>query len=213
MQFKKILSALLLVLVAWLQVGLPAMAAGVAGRVQLTENKQLQRYVCSSGPITPESTPTALFSFKGSASKTIYIDRVEMSYSCSGITSGVAETFYLKKRSTANSGGTSTTVSPVPLDSSSSAASASGLVCYTADPSSLGTAVGDVKVFPVHASQVYNSGHHGQNQAQMQVFDAVSNHSPIVLRGTAESIEINFNGATVQQTTPRMWCTVFFSEE
>lgn len=186
MQFKKILSVLALVLVAWLQVGLPAaMAAGVAGRVQVTDNTEA--VYCASTPVfTTATSATDILNFKGSGTKTVYIRKIvwrQATVSYSG-----THQVYLLKRSTANSGGTSSALTAVPLDSNFASATASG-VYYTANPTT-GTSVGTISNCMLVSGGVIWPG------TIYTLFDSTKGGSPIVLRGTSESISVNYNGVT-----------------
>lgn len=153
---------------------------------QITDNKETA--YCGSTPIfTTAASATDIFNFKGSSTKTIYVRRIywrQSNYAVAGNHSA-----YLVKRSTANSGGTSSAITAVPLDSNFSSATASG-VYYTANPSSLGTSVGTI----AHTWLLGSSG--PINQPGMALFDSTKGGSPIVLRGTSESVSVNFNGVT-----------------
>jgi hypothetical protein len=94
----------------------------------------------------------------------------------------------LLKRSTANSGGTSSAITAIPLDSNFSSATASG-VYYTANPTT-GTSLGTIS----HCALV--SGGAVWPGTIHILFDSTKGGSPIVLRGTSESVSVNFNGAT-----------------
>ena len=85
-------------------------------------------------------TPTDIFTITGSATKTIRITRI--GFSGSQTTAGQRDVLLIK-RSTADTGGTSTAVAAVPHDSANAAATASVLF-YTANPT-LGTAVGAIR--------------------------------------------------------------------
>lgn len=176
---------------------------------QITENTEALRYAASGGFVTPAAATTDLFTFTGSGTKVVYIDRIELGYSGDyGALNGTQ--VFLVKRSTAGSGGTSTTATSVPLDSNSSAATATGLKSFTVNPT-VGTLVGNIKTGVV----MPNSSNGGASLSvfgTIPLFDAVANHGPIVLRSTSEQIAINFNGVIPGATTPRLSCTVFWRE-
>jgi len=94
---------------------------------------------------------------------------------------------YLLKRSTANSGGTSSALTAVPLDSNFSSATASG-VYYTANPTT-GTSLGGI----AHVFLYVNTMVPGYAYT---LFDSTKGGAPIVLRGTSESVSVNYNGVT-----------------
>lgn len=172
--------------VVLLLVGILPANASAYGRVQVTDNTEA--VYCASTPVfTTAASATDIFNFKGSSTKTIYVRRIywrQSSYASSGNHSA-----YLVKRSTANSGGTSSAITAVPLDSNFSSATASG-VYYTANPSSLGASVGTI------AHTWLLGSNYPINQPGMALFDSTKGGSPIVLRGTSESVSVNYNGVT-----------------
>jgi len=153
---------------------------------QITDNKETA--YCASTPVfTTAASATDIFNFKGSGTKTVYIRKIvwrQANYGTFG-----SHSAYLVKRSTANSGGTSSAITAVPLDSNFSSATASG-VYYTANPSSLGASVGTI------AHTWLLGSNYPMNQTFMALFDSTKGGSPIVLRGTSESISVNYNGVT-----------------
>ena len=151
---------------------------------QITDNKETA--YCGSTPVfTTAASATDIFNFKGSGTKTIYIRKITWKQ-CNSVAGGTHQV-YLIKRSTANSGGTSSALTAVPLDSNFASATASG-VYYTANPTT-GTSVGTIShcVFLL-GSLVYHLNH--------VLFDSTKGGAPIVLRGTSESISVNYNGVT-----------------
>jgi hypothetical protein len=132
---------------------------------------------------------TDIFTITGSATKTVRITKIAISGTS---TSGVRTSVVVIKRSTANTGGTSTTPTAVPLDSTNAAATAV-VRSYTANPT-VGTSVGSVRSakmdFPTTAT---TNG--------IQPFEFMlggeAGQQPITLRGTTEVIAINLNGATI----------------
>lgn len=152
---------------------------------QLTDNKEAA-YCGSTGVFTTATSATDIFNFKGSSTKTVYIRKIvwkQASFDAIG-----THNVYLIKRSTANSGGTSVSLTAVPLDSGFASATASG-VHYTANPS-VGTSLGTLAhVWCLCAAQQVP-------QKYTTLFDSTKGGSPIVLRGTSESISVNYNGVT-----------------
>ena len=217
MQVKRILSALLLVLVAWLHVGLPAAIAGtgVAGRVQITDNTE-DTYVEQSAIIDPAASTTDAFTKAGSASKTVYIQRVELFYSDS--TYNAPAECHLIKRSTLDSGGTSTDATAVPMDSGFASSSSTAMKCFTANPSSLGTEVGKIKTTwiwndPGPAGTQFNTTVSIDSALSRVLFDATTDNGPIVLRGTSQNIAVNFGGASPGSTAARLACRIIYREK
>lgn len=155
----------------------------VGGRIS-TEG-EAAAYAVAGVANTPAPTPTDVVIINGSATKTVKIKKV--------IVSGLATTAgtmraSLVKRTTANTAGTSTSVTAAQFDSTDGAAT-SVTKLYTANPSSLGTGV-------MLAADALNFGVDGA--AGHVVFDfANRNDKAIYLRGVAEGLAINFNGGTV----------------
>ena len=151
---------------------------------QITDNKETA--YCGSTPIfTTAASATDIFNFKGSSTKTIYIRKII--WKQASVSTGGSFSVYLLKRSTANSGGTSSALTAVPLDSNFSSATASG-VYYTANPTT-GTSLGGI----AHVSLYINSAAPGYAYT---LFDSTKGGAPIVLRGTSESVSVNYNGVT-----------------
>src|SRR5262245_64634991 len=87
-------------------------------------------YSSTSGIFSPDATPADVFTITGSATKTVSITK--MCISSVQSTAGI-NAWYLTKRSTANSGGTSSNLTEIPYDSNNAAATATTL-SYTVDP-------------------------------------------------------------------------------
>lgn len=162
-------------------------------------------YSAASSAFTPAASATDIFVITGSATKTVKI--LSVAYSATTTAgSGLAIHVLLVKRSSANSGGTSTIATNVPHDSNNSAATAT-VRFYTANPT-VGSAVGSVACLRYNIPTVGSDGagaeapeyHFGQGAGQ-----------PIILRGTNESLAINFGGASI--TNPVACCTVQWTEE
>jgi len=163
---------------------LPANASGY-GRMQVTDNTEA--VYCASTPVfTTAASATDIFNFKGSSTKTIYIRKI--AWKQASYVVATQHHVYLIKRSTANSGGTSSAITAVPLDSNFSSATASG-VYYTANPTT-GTSVGTI------SNNWCVGSSSPMNQVFTTLFDSTKGGSPIVLRGTSESVSVNYNGVT-----------------
>lgn len=162
-----------------------ASQADTAGSLQV--NTEGKKATYSSAPSTVlAAAATDALTITGSATKTIRITRV--SFTGIGTTLGDA-TVTLNKRSTANTGGTSTAAAAVPHDSTSASATATVLQ-YTANPT-LGTLVGAVRSLPSPFFALTNA-------AYPTVWDFTTrNGQGIVLRGTSQVLAIGLGGATV----------------
>jgi hypothetical protein len=178
----------------------PALTNGQRGDLQVdSRSAQLTTpldgsratYSASAGPITFAATATDIFTIAGSATKTIRVTKlvVEMTE-----TTAATETILLIKRSAANTGGTVAHPTGVPNDSNNAAATAV-ITTYTANPTTLGAAVGTMvtrlaRIPPATAFTVPPS------ETGIILVDAVRPSQAIVLRGVAQVLAINFGGGT-----------------
>lgn len=100
-------------------------------------------YSIGVGGLVAVTGATDIFTLTGAAGKTIRITRCDISGAIA--TTAQQLEVYGVVRSTANTGGTSSAPTPVPYDSADSPAGAI-VRAYTANPASLGTVVGTVRV-------------------------------------------------------------------
>lgn len=142
------------------------------------------KYAAAAAAVTPAATPTDIVNLKGSATKTVYVTRVRLVGLAT--TKGVLA-MQLLKRSTANSGGTSTTPTPVPYDSDNGSATAV-VNQYSANPT-VGSVVGSAI-----AAENLSMAVAGDSTGHI---DWDFRDNPIVLRGVAESVSINGSGGAV----------------
>lgn len=145
-----------------------------------------------SGAVTAAAA-TDVLTITGAANKVIRILRI--GFSGTQTTNGYASVSVVK-RSTANSGGTSTSLTAVPMDSNTGAASAT-VLAYTANPTT-GTLVGRVRSGKVAITEATQS-----NQIlspTTTIFDFTFNESraqPPTLRGTSQVLAVNLNGVSL----------------
>lgn len=173
-------------------------ALPISGSVGVTEKLT---YGIGIANIVIAAATTDAVVVQGSATKTIEIKRIILSASGAA---GANPTISLIKRSAANTGGTSTTPTFTPFDSTSAAATA---VCrvYTANPAALGAAVGTLDARKIFATGVTTT------PATTEIFDyELVGTEPITIRGTSEFLAINFGGATI--TTPSVCVTITITE-
>lgn len=133
------------------------------------------------------NTPTDIFTITGSSTKTIRITFVEITGT---ETNATVRDVVLLKRSTANSGGTSTTQTAVASDSNNAAATAT-VRAYTVNPT-LGTLVGNIRARKADIDITSKSG-------PIELVSWVFGERPsqaIVLRGTSEVVSVNLNSIT-----------------
>lgn len=150
------------------------------------------------------ATATDVFTITGSASKTIKVRK--LNFSCTQ-TTGAYQNVVLLKRSTANTGGTSTTLTNVPLDSANAAATGT-VQTYTANPT-LGTLVGNLRVekVPMGTNTIQVGGGAtppGTNQGAFQ-WSYETRGQPLILRGTAQVLSVNLAATTVTGSNCDGW--------
>jgi hypothetical protein len=142
-----------------------------------------------TGLVTAASA-TDFFTIQGSATKTVYVTDMR----CSGIgsTAGTPD-IQVVKRSAANTTGTSTSPTVVPLDSQNAAGTAV-VKAYTANPGALGAIVGVVDSYKL-ALPLAATG----SEMQVGATDFLQSRftQPIILRGVAQTLALNGNAATL----------------
>ncbi len=146
-------------------------------------------YVAVIRNFVPISNATDMITITGSATRTIRVTRGILT--TTQTTAGTNE-FFVLKRSTANAGGTSAAATRVAYDSLNPAATAS-VVTYSANPVTLGTLVGNLMVpkvlSPVATSLI--------GRETLFDFTLQGITQGIVLRGTSETLALNFNGVSI----------------
>jgi len=160
------------------------------GGLYVNNEGRKRTYSCFAS-FTPAAGDISLL--PGNATTVVRIHRVEVSLSTTG-TAGV-EQVQLVKRSAADTGGTSASMTIVPHDSAFAAADSVPLN-YTTAPT-LGAAVGAVRgvqFFDESASTT------GANTWLWTFGDGRGGASCIVLRGTAQTLAINISGVVATQT-------------
>lgn len=150
------------------------------------ENRK-RTYSACTAVLTVAASTTDFFTITGAASTKVKIQNIILTGEA---TSNAIPEVILLKRSTANSGGTSTTITAVPHDSGDAAASAT-VQAYTVNPTT-GTLVGNLR-----AIDLFFSGASG-NPAQIleMNFDEKAGKCP-TLNSASEVIALNLAGVTV----------------
>ncbi len=177
------------------------------GAMMLTPSTK-QTYTASTSTfIVPAASTTDVFTIYGSASKTVKILRIDMNNTCTTASASLTDKIFLIKRSSAPTGGTSTTLTAVPLDSNNAAATATNVKSFTANPTVGGTVgtIASCALYGLIATQ--------NSLAFVNVFDHRLTGQPIVLRGTSEGVAINYAGVTPGGGTPLLSFTVTWIEE
>lgn len=175
-----------------------------AGREVSLDSKAT--YSAGTATFTPPATPTDFFIINGSASKTVRI--LSLNITATQTTAGV-NTFYLIRRTTANSGGTAVSTTVVKHDTNDANPTAT-LQHYTANPTT-GSSSGFLRTLklttPAPASVVSPVTY------ELLPLDLKGYPKPITLRGTSEGLAINFNGAALPSGMAGMAVSVTFTEE
>jgi len=153
-------------------------------------------YSAAKQGLIPAATPTDVFTIIGSASKVIRVLRLEIVVT-STVATGAAIDVLLLRRSTADTGGTSTTTAFIPHDSLDPSATAV-FTTYTANPGALGTIIGvalrATKLMPTLATSTATDF-----PLPDRAFWDFGNRAGkgIVLRGVADTLAINLNSVSL----------------
>lgn len=154
------------------------------GSMLVKDEERHFRTYTAAFTVTPAASCTDLFEIKA-ISKTVKINKITVTGTQ---TTGSTNTFYVIKRSTVNSGGTSSAATFVPHLTGDAAASSVGSI-YTANPT-LGTAVGNVGVKHLYVGTT-------TERADELVFDFGAKGKPIYLETTtSQALVLNLNSAT-----------------
>jgi hypothetical protein len=146
-----------------------------------------QKATYSAGfTFTAAGTPTDVVTLTGSATKTIKITRIELV--ATQTTAAMREILFIR-RSTANTGGTTTTITPAKMDTNNPSATAV-LVSYSVNPTAVGTIAGTIKQLKSWIPAT-------NTQANYLTYDfGTRPEQAITLRGTTDIFVINLNSAT-----------------
>lgn len=158
---------------------------GASGENLSTDHNTTKTSYSAASSFTMGLLSTDIFTLTGSATKTIRVTRIQISATQS---TASAANIFLVKRSTANTGGTATTLTAVPLDSTNVAATAVAR-SYTANPTT-GTLVGNLRVNKLFVSAA--SGSPGTLDWKFG-----EGTQAIYLRGATEVLSVNLNAATL----------------
>jgi hypothetical protein len=156
-----------------------------------------QKYTYSAAKVglVPAASATDIFTITGSASKVIRVTHIEIWATTTSATPAALDILLLK-RSTANSGGTSTSSpTPVPHDINAPAVSAT-VLAYTANPTPgtlVGTAIRNSKLFQTLATYTATDF-----PSPVPLIWDFGNRpgSAIILRGVNDVLAVNLNSVT-----------------
>lgn len=167
-------------------------AVGTTGILAVDTESTKATYSYTATAFGLVATATDFVGIIGSGTKTVRVKRIAIS----GIANAAAAVdILLIKRSTANSGSTPVALTAVPHDSNNAAATAT-VNSYTTTNPTTGNAVGTLR------SSKLNLGTSGAGGTQQLVWDfGTRNDQAVVLRGAAQMLCLNFNGAAVPAGT------------
>lgn len=192
---KKLLAVLMVLFTAPAWADVNVITKDSAGRETSLQSKQT---FCASSTFTPAATPTDLVIIEGSATKTVRV--LSMKITTTNTAAG-SQQFFLIKRSAADTTGTFVAATQVPLDSTNSAGSVNRVGHFTANPGALGAAVGTLNTLRVASPAAVPASFAGvKEDAGVEMIDWMINSlldQPPVLRGVAQTLAINFNGAAL----------------
>lgn len=179
-----------------------------AGRLILPQTKQT---FYASGTFTPAATPTDLITIFGSATKTVRIVAFEVQTTN---TAAGSQQFFLIRRSSANAGGTFVTANAVPSDTNDSATATAGH--YTANATSLGNTVGTIRTIRIASPVAVPTSFAGVSVIAgadfLELGGGAQVQKPIVLRGVAQGLCLNFAGAALVAGQTHAY-TIVWTEE
>lgn len=149
-------------------------------------NATIATYVANVIGLVPAASATDVFTITGSGTKVVRIYKVRV---LGSQTHASVVQVNLIKRSTLDTGGTSSPITPTSMDSSDGAATAV-VTSYTANPAALGTSVGNVGAFP---TLVPNS----VAQLFEALYDDFGMRKPVTLNNANENLAVNLSSTTI----------------
>lgn len=163
-------------------------------------------YTAVSRSLSPTSAnPTDIFTITGSATRTIRVTRM---WVAAIQTTAASQELDIMIRSTANTGGTSTTSTNVPCDSTNPTATAT-VRGYTVNPTGLGTLVG------IARSTKFFIPAGGTVDQEEYFYDFTQNGTVQgeVLRGTTQVLSLNWGNGAALTTGLNLNLTIEWTEE
>lgn len=149
--------------------------------------------VPSGNGVVMAASATDFWCIQGSASKTVFVTSIIVTGQSSG--SAITARINLVIRSTANTGGTSTTLTAGPLDSGNAGATAT-VLSYTANPT-LGNLVGVVKGYVSVTEGTATNIIPGPILGFSEQWGTARGVQPLTLRGTAQEACLNLGASSV----------------
>jgi hypothetical protein len=159
--------------------------ADSTGALSVNTEGRKASYSAAIVNLVPGTTPTDIFTISGSATRIIRITRISLT---ANQTIAGNRNLIILKRSTLNTGGTSTLLTNVSHDSLNLASTAI-VRAYTVNPT-LGTLVGNLRTRRVYIGSV------NLNSDEFIIEPGSRNAQSFILRSVNEMISINLNGVT-----------------
>lgn len=171
---------------------MPVVIASDQSIISVTTESTKPTYAAAFVGLVVPAAPTDVFTITGSATKVIRITSVRFTISTTA-GSGILINASLIKRSTADTGGTSTVAVNVPYDSNNAAGTAV-VRGYTVNPT-LGTAIGPIRAIRYAATPAAVP-----NQEAYIEFGTRPAQT-VILRGTSQQLCVNFGSTSITGDT------------
>lgn len=160
------------------------------GSLIIKDQQRHKRTYSTAFLVVPGTTPTDIVQIIGSATTTVSITKIRIS----GLLAVAGQILTIfQKRSSANTGGTSSTATLVPYDSGDAAAT-TVISIYTVNPSALGTSIGNIREEYIPMGPVTGGN-------QVAEFKFADGGKSLVLNGIAQTLCINLNSVVTPPTS------------
>ncbi len=157
---------------------------------------QAASYMATGTAYAAYATPTDMLCIHGSATKTVSVSALSMTI---GTTAAAMQTIYYVRYSVADTGGTASHPTPIAYDANALVATAT-LDLYSVIPVA-GTPVGNLRIEQVLSSTLTTTpalvSLTAPSGGQTFFGPASPWFSPVILRGTAQVLCLNYNGAAL----------------
>jgi hypothetical protein len=170
---------------------------------------------CASSTFTPVATPTDIITITGSATKTIILISLKLTTTN---TAAGSQQYAVIKRSALDTTGTFVAATAVPMDTLAPASTVT-VGHYTANPGGLGAAIGTINTLRLPSPAAIPASFAGvtldagfELLPMSQAFHPAQYVQPVILRGAAENIAVNFAGAALVGGQTHAY-TILWTEE
>jgi len=170
------------------------------GTIVKDECTHKRTYRVTTGGFNVAASATDIFAITGVANTKISVTKITVAATQTSASN--IDVTCLTRRS-ANSGGTSTSLSGVKLDGNGTASTASTLY-YTANPTTTGTLDGNLETVPIYVNAT-------NTQPGIYTFDFGSKGQPVILNTASQVVAINLGGVSV--SGGKFWITAEYTVE